>query len=77
MLILTRRIGESIRVGEDIVITLVQTSPGKVRIGVEAPPGCLILREELVGRKTATAVPAALGPRAAPMADPANMVAES
>jgi len=47
MLVLTRRVGESIRVGDQIVITLVQMAPGKVRIGIEAPPDLLILREEL------------------------------
>lgn len=48
MLVLTRRVGESIRVGNDIVVTLVQMAPGKVRIGIQAPPNTLILREELV-----------------------------
>lgn len=48
MLVLTRRVGESIRVGNDVVVTLVQMAPGKVRIGIEAPANTLILREELV-----------------------------
>ncbi len=48
MLVLTRRVGESIRVGNDIVVTLVQMAPGKVRIGIQAPDQTLILREELV-----------------------------
>lgn len=48
MLVLTRRVGESIRVGKDVVVTLVQMAPGKVRIGIEAPANTLILREELV-----------------------------
>jgi carbon storage regulator len=53
MLVLTRRVGESIRVGNDVVVTLVQMAPGKVRIGIEAPPNTLILREELVDHKPA------------------------
>ena len=48
MLVLTRRVGESIRIGNDIVVTLVQLGPGKVRIGIEAPDSTTILREELV-----------------------------
>jgi len=52
MLVLTRRVGESIRVGDDIVVTLVQIGPGKVRIGIEAPPSLTILREELLDQAT-------------------------
>ena len=52
MLVLTRRVGESIRVGNDIVVTLVQVSPGKVRIGIQAPDDTVILRDELVDRST-------------------------
>jgi len=48
MLVLTRRIGESIRIGDDIVVTLVQIGPGKVRLGIEAAPDVIILREELL-----------------------------
>lgn len=55
MLVLTRRVGESIRIGNDIVVTLVQMGPGKVRIGIEAPDSTTILREELV--KGATPLP--------------------
>jgi carbon storage regulator len=53
MLVLTRRVSESIRIGDDVVITVVQIAPGKVRIGIEAPPGCMILREELIDRAAA------------------------
>lgn len=55
MLVLTRRVGESIRVGNDIVVTLVQVSPGKVRIGIQAPGDTVILRDELVDRSQAPA----------------------
>jgi carbon storage regulator CsrA len=51
MLVLTRRAGESIRIGDDVLVTVVQVAPGKVRIGIEAPSGCVILREELIGRE--------------------------
>jgi hypothetical protein len=38
MLILTRKIDEAIRVGEDIRIVLVQIKGGQVRLGIECPP---------------------------------------
>ena len=60
MLVLTRRIGESIRIGDDIVVTLVQIGPGKVRLGIEAAPDVVILREELLDPKAAKPIPAPL-----------------
>ncbi|MGC3968990.1 MAG: carbon storage regulator [Pirellulales bacterium] len=62
MLVLTRRVGESIRIGDNIVVTLVQMSPGKVRIGIEAPADMTILREELV--QTSPAAPLPISPSA-------------
>ncbi|MCE9607665.1 MAG: carbon storage regulator [Planctomycetia bacterium] len=55
MLVLTRRVGESIRIGDDIVVTLVQIGPGKVRLGIEAAPDVVILREELLDRPSTPA----------------------
>jgi len=60
MLVLTRRIGESIRIGDDIVVTLVQIGPGKVRLGIEAAPDVVILREELLDPNMAKPIPAPL-----------------
>lgn len=48
MLVLTRRLNESIRIGNNVVITIVEMRGKKVRIGIEAPQGVDILREELV-----------------------------
>lgn len=59
MLVLTRRVGESIRIGDDITVTLVQIGPGKVRIGIEAAPDVVILREELIDQ-AAKGIPAPL-----------------
>ena len=50
MLVISRKVGESIVIGDSVVVTVVQTQRGRVRLGVEAPPGVLILREELQGR---------------------------
>jgi len=47
MLILTRKIDEAIRLGEDIRIVLVQIKGGQVRLGIECPPHIRVLREEL------------------------------
>jgi carbon storage regulator len=47
MLILTRKINEAIRLGEDIRIILVQIKGGQVRLGIECPPHVRVLREEL------------------------------
>lgn len=47
MLILTRRAGEKIFIGDDIGITIIESSSGRVRIGIEAPKNTTILREEL------------------------------
>lgn len=48
MLVLTRRNGESIRLGDDVIIHVVEVRPGYVRIGVEAPRSVRVLRSELV-----------------------------
>lgn len=47
MLVLDRKIGESIIVGECIKVMLVETGRGRARIGIEAPGDVKILREEL------------------------------
>lgn len=47
MLILSRREAECICLGDDIVLTIVAVGNDKVRIGVKAPPGVRILRNEL------------------------------
>lgn len=47
MLVLTRKIGESILIGDDIRITLVQMKGQGIRVGIECPKEIKILREEL------------------------------
>ena len=47
MLVLSRREGEKIIIGDSIVITVVRGGADKVRIGIEAPENVLILRGEL------------------------------
>ena len=48
MLILQRRAGESVCIGENIEITVVATEGNKVRLAISAPPSVKILRSELV-----------------------------
>ncbi|MGP1450381.1 MAG: carbon storage regulator [Wolinella sp.] len=47
MLILSRKEEESIVIGDEIVIKVVAIDKGSVKLGFEAPPHMLILREEL------------------------------
>ena len=47
MLVLTRRPGESIVVGENIVITVIEIKGGQVRIGIDAPREVDVYREEI------------------------------
>ncbi len=50
MLVLSRRERERIRVGDSIVITVVRVGRDRVRLGIEAPPEVLVLRDELESR---------------------------
>lgn len=47
MLVLSRRETERVRLGDSIVLTIVRVSGDKVRLGIEAPPSVLVLRDEL------------------------------
>jgi len=47
MLVLSRKQSERIRVGRDIVVTVVRVAGDKVRLGIEAPPDVVVLRDEL------------------------------
>ncbi|TSC64398.1 MAG: carbon storage regulator CsrA [Parcubacteria group bacterium Gr01-1014_106] len=48
MLVLSRRLGEKIFIGEKICITVVDIDRGKVRLGIEAPRDVPIYRQELL-----------------------------
>lgn len=47
MLVLSRKIGQRILIGDQVTVTLVKVGRSGVRIGVEAPPETPIMREEL------------------------------
>ncbi|MCS6866397.1 MAG: carbon storage regulator [Gemmataceae bacterium] len=62
MLVLTRRPSESIIIGHNIKITVVSVGPGRVKLGIEAPPEIRIDRKEIHDRIEQSAdVLAALG----------------
>jgi carbon storage regulator len=44
---ITRRVGEMIRIGKDIVVEIEEIGGSHVRIGVEAPRGIQVYREEI------------------------------
>jgi len=48
MLILTRKRGECIQIGDDISVTIVRIGPGRVRVGIDAPQSLNIARTELL-----------------------------
>jgi len=47
VLVLSRKVGEKILIGEKISVTIVRVSGGGVRLGIEAPPELAVIREEL------------------------------
>jgi carbon storage regulator len=47
MLVLSRKAGESVRIGDDVRVTVLRIGPSSVRVGIEAPAYLGILREEL------------------------------
>lgn len=47
MLVLTRKSGESIVIGDDVVITVLEVRGGQVRLGVEAPRDVVVHRSEV------------------------------
>jgi len=56
MLVLSRKESERIRLGDSIVLTIVRVSGDKVRLGIEAPPDVIVLRDELQPHEQAVLV---------------------
>lgn len=50
MLILTRRVGESLIIGDDVVVNVLGVKGNQVRIGVDAPKDVTVHREEIYDR---------------------------
>jgi carbon storage regulator len=58
MLILTRRTGESLRIGDDVEVTVMAVNGSQVRIGIKAPRSVAVDREEIAERKQREREPA-------------------
>ncbi|MCX7725282.1 MAG: carbon storage regulator CsrA [Chitinispirillaceae bacterium] len=50
MLVLTRKLGESIRIGDNIIIKVVELDGKHVKLGIEAPKSISVNREEIYER---------------------------
>lgn len=61
MLILTRKVGESVLIGDDISITVLSVRGNQVKLGVEAPKEVSVHREEIYQRINQTKDEAAHG----------------
>ena len=64
MLVLSRKVGESILIGADVVVQVLEVRGGQTRLGISAPAAVPIRRSELPAHRRAQ--PAPLGPAADP-----------
>ena len=51
MLVLSRKVGECIHIGDGVVVTVQEARGGRIRLSVQAPSDVPILRGELVGQR--------------------------
>ena len=74
MLVLSRKQGESIRIADQITVTIVELGRGRVRVGISAPLNVPVHREEVVLRagQGRPALPAAVKPTANELAPVAH-----
>ena len=63
MLILTRRVGEALKLGEDITVTVLGVRGNQVRIGIDAPKSVAIQRSEMCIRDRYSGLPELNGRR--------------
>jgi carbon storage regulator len=54
VLVLSRKVGQRILIGDKILVTVVKVGHGGVRIGIEAPPELAVIREELANELNRT-----------------------
>ena len=74
MLVLSRRVGESMTIGEDVTITILRVKGDHVRLGIDAPKEVVVQREEVSGRVNpdVTAVAIQVSPAPAATGEPAT-----
>ncbi|MGE0610228.1 MAG: carbon storage regulator [Pirellulales bacterium] len=70
MLVLSRKVGESLCIGDNVTVTVVRIGPGIVRIGIDAPSEAVIARDELVPNRDQAPGSAPPGNGASNPADP-------
>ena len=73
MLVLSRRVGESIVIGDDVTVTVLEVRGDVVRVGIQAPRSVTVHREELI-RELAEANRASASPSADAVASLAQLV---
>lgn len=56
MLVLSRKLGEKIVIGENIVVTVVKIDRNQIRLGIEAPHAVAVYREEIAPTQPTTRV---------------------
>jgi carbon storage regulator len=61
MLVLTRKVGEQIKIGDDVVVSVIEVDRGSVRLGIDAPRHISILRQEVYERIQEQNVQSSLG----------------
>lgn len=66
MLVLSRKPGERILIGNDVTVTIVRIGPNNVRLGIEAPRQLNIVREELCAKVPALGANAVAPPEGSP-----------
>ncbi len=54
MLVLSRKLGEKIVIGDNVVITIVKIDRNQIRIGIDAPQDVPVYREEIAPNRSAT-----------------------
>lgn len=76
MLVLTRRLGESVAIGDDVVVTVLEVRGGQVRLGIVAPSEITVLRSEILdpvaeqNRQAASAQHPTMAPKVVTRPDP-------
>jgi carbon storage regulator len=59
MLVLSRKVGESIQIAGDIRVTVTEVRGGRVRLSIDAPPSIRVLRKEISDAQASEAVDSA------------------
>jgi carbon storage regulator len=75
MLVLSRRIGDSVVIGDNVVVTVLEIRGDVVRIGVDAPREVAVRRQELLA-ELADSNRAAASPSSAAVSDLSNLVSK-